>query len=173
MKISEVFLLLCLFLFFPDAGVRPLCAQDLRDEMFRLKTAIEGRQFELEMKLKDQQEALENLEKRCQKLQDALKDTQVEMRDLKTDARILYEKTDDSGKQTDDLKHGLNDLLDGLYKTDQRLLTAETDIAELKIRELKSGRARIPPRPASSTAAANQPKAPVNKPNPEGKKGAH
>ncbi len=159
MKILAAFLGL-VFLLSPAVG----CAQDdfdlLLGQINKVQRELQDELFGLEMRLKDQQEAIQNLETRCQKLEDALKDTQAETRDLRTMTDLVDDKTDDSRKRT-------NDIVDDLLKIEDRLKTAEDEIQELK------SDSRIPPHPASREAAANKPKAPVNKPKPAVKEGTH
>jgi septal ring factor EnvC (AmiA/AmiB activator) len=196
-KILEKFLLSSVFVFLPAVG----CAQNnfdlLLGQINKVQRECEDRQFELEMKVQDQQKDIDKLKAKLgdtlenkllgdsvgDNLADTLRKMQEDIRNLRTNIDLVDEKTTDN-------------IGSPLYQINTRLMTIETKLrtAEDDIQALQS-ESRIPshttnrktaankssgfipdnpattPHPASKKSDASKPKALVNKPKPAVKEG--
>jgi chromosome segregation ATPase len=141
--------------------------------------ALDGRVFELEMKLKDRQEDIQDLAKRQDALEKSLENAKFDIEFLKSLSGFADNKTDDTGKV-------LNTALNKLYETEHRLTTAEETIDALNLRllalEARAGKPKAPvskptsgfipatpattPHPASKRSGASKPTAPADNPTP-------
>lgn len=149
MKISAVFLLSGFF--FVDAV--PICAQHYHGMVITPQQQYEYNSIGVNT---DEQNAIENLEKRCQELEDALKNAQDEIQRL----RAMTGRVDDEsiGSPLYQMKTSLIEVESKLTAMEGRLTIAEDEIQEL------ASLPRIQPHPASAKPAASKPKTPNSKP---------
>jgi TolA-binding protein len=138
-KISAKFLLSGVFVLLPATSFVPLYAQHYRGAL--PSSYQELRDYDGIGVKSDEQKAIENLEERCQHLEDALKAMQFNASIY--DAHLMVNQIDDNRKK-------LLTVETKLYETEDRLTKAEETIAALDLRLL--------------TLEASKPKAPVNKP---------
>ena len=156
MKISSKFLLCGVFVFLSAAAVLPVSAQTWSQFM-----ALEGRVFELEMKLSDRQGNVQDLAKR----QDALAES---LENAKFDINFLKSMRGFADTKTEDTSNALNTALNKLYETEHRLTKAEETIDLLNLRlsalEARAGKPKAP---------GSKPTAPATKPTSSAKEGTH
>jgi len=147
-KFSAKFLLASVFVFLPAV----CCAQDdfglLLGQISKVQRQCQDGQFELELKLQNQQRDIANLAKRQDALEKNLENAKFDIEFLKSMRGFADSKADESSKRLDAVESRL-------HETEQRLATAEETIQRLTS---KPSRVQKPP--------ANKPKAPVNKPAP-------
>jgi prefoldin subunit 5 len=135
-KILAVFFLSGFFLFFPAAGVVPLCAQHYNGMLVdrRQQYSYEGAGIK-----SDEEKAIQDLQARCQKLEQDIQMMQL-LDTMPTDKR--------------DLQDEIESLQNRLNETDMKLSTAEE-----RIKMLESSFWAL-------SHPASKPKAGVNKPKP-------
>ncbi len=123
--------------------------------------ALEGRVFELEMKLSDRQGNVQDLAKR----QDALAES---LENAKFDINFLKSMRGFADTKTEDTSNALNTALNKLYETEHRLTKAEETIDLLNLRlsalEARAGKPKAP---------GSKPTAPATKPTSSAKEGTH
>ena len=160
-KILAKFLLSSVFVFLPAVGY----AQDdfnlLLRQINKVQRELDEKQFELEMKLGDQQKDIQDLAKRQDALDEALKNAKFDIEFLKSMRGFADTKTDDT-------RNALNSTMNKLYETEHRLTKAEETIDTLNLR-LSALEARA----SKPKAAATKPKTPVNNPTPAVRVGTH
>jgi nitrogen regulatory protein PII-like uncharacterized protein len=153
-KILAKFLLSSVFVFLPATGVVPLYAQHYRGVL--PSSYQELRDYDSIGVKSDEQKAIENLEERCQHLEDAMKEMQFNASIY--DAHLMVDQIDDNRKK-------LLTVETKLYETEDRLTKAEETIAALDLRllalEASKRKARV-----SKPTSGFIPDTPVNKSTP-------
>jgi hypothetical protein len=153
----------------------PLYAQHYRGTLLTPQEAYEYNRIGVNT---DEQNTIQDLQKRCQKLEDALKEMQLNMSIY--DPQLMVNRVN----EIDDTRKVLNTAINKLYETEHRLTKAEETIDVLNLRllalEVPARKPKAPvskptsgfipdtpattPHPASKKSDASKPKAPVNKP---------
>jgi TolA-binding protein len=156
-KILAKFLLSGVFVFLSAAGVVPLSAQHYRGES--PSSWRELQDYDIAGIKSDEQKAIQDLQTRCQKLED-------DFQDMHLTIEYQPELILDNSKRIKSIESSL-DLME------EKLRTAESEIQELK--EELTFYSPLPPHPASRKAAANKPSGfipdtPATTPNPASKK---
>lgn len=180
------------FFLFAAAGVVPLCAQHYRGMLPDSYQKL--RDYDSVGVKSDEQDAIENLEKRCQQLETKIHDLQAfgtSNDDLEMETRNLKEEQDRLKTQLQNLETEIQDVDDRLNRTKLDLATTMGTIFTLEHGRVPwnpsyaappAGRPASKPKaavskpkaPASQPApGANQAKSSVNKPKPTVKEGTH
>jgi hypothetical protein len=119
-------------------------------------------------------DGFDELEYGVNKLEDGQNCLDVNLMRLKTSVESLHTQIGWNADSNLRFRNDIKDLQDKLKQTELDLHTAETKIETLENRlTIAEFYSRIPPHPTNRKAAANKPKAPVNKPTPAAKEGTH
>jgi hypothetical protein len=140
-KILAKFLLFSVFVFLPAMGVGPLYAQHYQGMIPDSYRELQS--YDRAGIKSDEQEAIQDLQTRCQKLEDDFQHMHWTIQDQDQSMLVL-----DNSNKIESLESSL-DLMEA------KLRTAESEIQELK--EELTFYSPLPPHPANRKAAANKP----------------